>query len=110
MEQMPAPKNEQLIAEGGMKPSELAKELEKINSPEEGGRNLPVIKNLSALLLRGDIDAARAFATHDSDKIWGNSEDVGRLRNLIKNELFRGEEDHPWSLLEELSISEEDAE
>jgi hypothetical protein len=37
MEKIPTTTREQPIAEGGMKPSELANELEKINSVEGGG-------------------------------------------------------------------------
>ncbi len=69
-----------------------------------------MIRNLAELLRRGNIAGAKAFATHDSDKIWGNSEDVAKLRMLIKDELFRGEEEHPWSLLEELSRPDEEEE
>lgn len=102
-------RKEALIAEGGISSTTLAERIELLykQNPENTNRTIEFI---ISHLRSGDVSSARALAFTDGDKIHDALGKYREVEALLKKELFRGEENHPWSLLDELAAAREDEE
>lgn len=72
--------------------SEMAQELEKLQSEKNDGRGVGLLKNVVTYLKSGDLESARAVCFNESDK-FGNIPD---LKDWVIKNLFDGK-DHPWA-------------
>ena len=95
------------IAEGGMTTDMLANLLDELQKEKNSGRGVSCVQEIVMWLRKGDIGKARAVATHDADKIHDTFGRYRDIEELIKTELFRGENEHPWSFLEMLQKEKE---
>lgn len=76
--------------------NQLADKLTALQAKENGDMGVSCVRQIADYLRMGMIREARTFAETDHDKI-SNYPDI---KEVIKNELFAGQPDHPWSLEE----------
>lgn len=77
---------------------QMATRLDVLQLKENDGRGVECIKSAVGSLRRGNLDEARRICTHDADKIIN----YPSLMKFVRDILFEGENEHPWSLLERL--------
>lgn len=70
----------------------LADELENLQADKNEGRGVTVVRSIAGLLRSGNIQEAKALASHDHDKI-RNYPDI---ENVLRQKLFDGEDVYRW--------------
>lgn len=100
MKNLEEPPKDMLVAEGGMTTEALADALDELQKVKNNGRGVSCVEEIVMWLRDGDIRKARAVAIHDFDKIGDVLDQNKDIKELVKTELFRGEDKHPWSFLE----------
>lgn len=81
---------------------EMADKLNELQSVENDGRGISCVRTIITFLKLGDLASARQTAMWDHDKIVN----YPLIMIYIKDELFKGEDEHPWSILERMRSSE----
>ena len=78
--------------------TEMAEQLDKLQSDESSGRGISCVKDIIGQLKLDNLDYARRTASMNHDKISNYPE----VMMYIRDELFKGESDHPWKILDRL--------
>ncbi len=76
--------------------SALVDKLEQMEGEANNGRGVQHIKYIINSLRRGNIDEAKVDCFNQSDKF----DSIPEIKEVIKRELFKEGEKHPWSLFE----------
>ncbi|MDD3711482.1 MAG: hypothetical protein PHP37_02690 [Patescibacteria group bacterium] len=74
----------------------LADKIELINNTKNNGNGIEHIKYIISSLRSGRISEAKADCFNQSDKFSA----IPEIKEIIKKELFIGDEKHPWYLFE----------
>ncbi|MDD4819101.1 MAG: hypothetical protein PHH27_02900 [Candidatus Colwellbacteria bacterium] len=74
----------------------LADKIELINNTKNNGNGIEHIKYIISSLRSGRISEAKADCFNQSDKF----SVIPEIKEIIKKELFIGDEKHPWYLFE----------
>ena len=96
MEKIPQTENQQ------EKWSQLADKLEKAQADKNKGMGVSCVRQIAQYIRMGMIKEAQTFAHTDHDKIRNYPD----LKEIIINELFADQDEHPWSIEERWSKDE----
>jgi hypothetical protein len=79
----------------------LADKLDELQRPMNKGKGVSCVQTVIIYLRQGNVEKAKAVCWNESDKIDDTEGRYSEIRELLTKELFRGEPNHPWRIIDD---------